>query len=107
MTEMINGLLLKYKREAARPGLVASHKTVVLTLTYHHQQIIIVGHRHHHHHHQDTMGNSGRQDRGGWMMGQVGGGKNIPALPPCQHSQYRERNVCVALAYFTLMTAIL
>ena len=51
MTEMINALLLKYKRGTARPGLGASHRTVVATLTYHHQQIIILGH---------TMGNYGR-----------------------------------------------
>ena len=64
MTGMINGLLLKYKRGAARLGLGASHRTVVVTLTYHHQQIIILGQ----HHRQVTMGNTGRTEEGGWMM---------------------------------------
>ena len=62
---MINALLLKSKREAACPGLRASHKTVVVTLTYHHQQIIIVGHHHRHHHHHLVMGNSDRTEEDG------------------------------------------
>ena len=81
MTEMINALLLKYKRGTARPRLGASHRTVVVTLTYHHQQIIILGHTGHQLHHgklwQDT------RKKGGWMMlgwerWLVGGGKNFP-----------------------------
>ena len=81
MTEMINALLLKYKRGTARPGLRASHRTVVVTLTYHHQQIIILGHTGHQLHHGKLWQDTGK--KGGWMMlgwerWLVGGGKNFP-----------------------------
>ena len=102
MTEMINALLLKYKRGTARPRLGASHRTVVVTLTYHHQQIIILGqhHRHHHpHHHQANHGKL-RQDRGGWLRV-----ISYPS-PPCQHSQDREKCLC-GFGLLTLMTSIL
>ena len=66
MTEMINALLLKYKRGTARPGLRASHRTVVVTLTYHHQQIIILGHTGHQLHHGKLWQDTGK--KGGWMM---------------------------------------
>ena len=80
MTEMINALLLKYKRGTARPGLGASHRTAVVTLTYHHQQIIILGHTSATSY---TMGNcvaghgeERRMDDG--RVGEVGGGKKFP-----------------------------
>ena len=107
MTEMINALLLKYKREAACPRLGASHKTVVVTLTYHHQQIIILGH--HRHHHQYSMGNSartgGRQEDGLWSGGSWLVVKIPESSPPSQHSQDREKCIC-GCGLLTLMTSI-
>ena len=78
MTGVINGLLLKYKRGAACLGPGASHRTVVVTLTYHHQQIIILGQHIHRHHHRTPPWETqaGQRRLAEW-----------------------ERNVCVALAY--------